>query len=153
MKLFVTVLSAILLICILAVSCNKGIKIRLNEDVAIAWMMKIRDAQRKYKETAGFGKYGRLDDLVKAGLLKAALNDGSDHGYRFEIRVDGDKYVAIAVPITYEETGYTSFFLNESGIIRGKWKGGEEANEGDPTLAAEFQQLGDREKPGAKNNP
>jgi hypothetical protein len=140
-KPFAIVLSVMLLICILAVSCNKGIKVRLNEEVAIAWMMKIRGAQQKYKGTTGFGKYGSLNDLVKAGLLKAALNDGLDHGYRFEIRVGGDKYVAIAVPTTYEETGYTSFFLSESGIIRGKWKGGGEASENDPALATEFQQM------------
>lgn len=40
------------------------------------------------------------------------------HGYNFEYRANGSKYVVIARPNKFGNTGRRSFFADESGVIR-----------------------------------
>jgi hypothetical protein len=60
------------------------------------------------------------------------------------VRVKNDSYEAVAVPIEFGETanqgtGGLSFYLDDSGIIRGAVKKGAEADTADPPLADRFQ--------------
>jgi hypothetical protein len=108
---------------------------RLNEEKAFDTMKVIRSAQQACKEAKG--RYGTLKELADAGLIKPALSDGRDWGYRFEIRVTGNSYSAVAVPEKYGARRYTgtggiSLYVDETGVIRGEDKGGREANANDP---------------------
>ena len=48
--------------------------------------------------------------------------------------VAGDKYEVTATPTEYGKTGRQSFYLDESGIIRGADHGGEPATVADKQL-------------------
>jgi hypothetical protein len=80
---------------------------------AAARLQKIVDAQARYREKAG--AWGRLDILVREGLLdKGILEDGA---YKFDVFVSttGRKYSASAVP----RGGRGTFFLlDEEGNLR-----------------------------------
>jgi hypothetical protein len=47
-----------------------------------------------------------------------------NHGYKIEVMVSGNKFEITAVPIEYGKTGRTSFFVDESKVVRGGDHGG-----------------------------
>jgi hypothetical protein len=57
-------------------------------------------------------------------------------GYRFDVRVNagGRSFEAVAVPAEYGKTGRLSFYVDESGKMRGADKAGAEATADDPEL-------------------
>lgn len=63
------------------------------------------------------GSYVSLDELIAQKKLHKGMLEG--HGYRIEVNLVGDGFEATAVPIEYGKTGKMSFFINESGVIRG----------------------------------
>ena len=63
------------------------------------------------------GSYLSLDELIAQKKLHKEILEG--HGYRIEVNLVGDGFEAIAVPIEYGKTGKMSFFINESGVLRG----------------------------------
>ena len=112
---------------------------RLNQEGALESIKNIRAAEQTYKVTKGAGKYGSLKELAEAGLVKNNLSEGHDLGYRFNIKVIGNSYMATAVPEAYGEnaykgTGAISYFVDETGVIRWGDKKGAEANSNDPPL-------------------
>jgi hypothetical protein len=99
-------------------------------------MKSIHIAQRSFRTNQGKGRYGTLRELVESSLLKPDLISGEYHGYRFDIRPHADKYSAVATPLKYAQsgpsgTGSMSFFIDESGVIRGDEKKGAEATRSD----------------------
>ncbi len=96
---------------------------RSNDEKANQIMRDIRTAESTFKNTKGAGRYGTLKDLVDAGLLSNSLTDGAEAGHRYEIKASGDSYEAVAVLMArddkYQYVGW-SFYLNESGVIRGR---------------------------------
>lgn len=112
---------------------------RLNEGGALDSIKKIRAAEQAYKAAKGAGKYGTLEELAEAGLIKPGLSDGRDRGYRFRVAVTGNSYSATAAPEEYGETAYkgtggVSYFVDETGVIRWHYQDGAEANSGDSPL-------------------
>jgi len=91
-------------------------------------MEAIRKAEAEVKSKNGH--FAPLDELAAAysGIPSRAQN-----GYEFAVRVTPTSFVAIAVPTTYKESSL-SLYLDQSGIIRGMFKNGGEADVGDEPL-------------------
>ena len=98
----------------------------MDEMMAMGGLRMIASAENMYKDNAGKGSYGSLDDLVKAKMVdKEFLNN---YGYRFEVTVSGDHFEATATPVEYGKTGKRSFFVDQTGVVRGDDHNGGPAN-------------------------
>src|SRR5437879_2120068 len=97
----------------------------LDEDRAIRVMEAIRPAEVTFKSKNGV--YGTLDELtgIHSGSPSSAQN-----GYRFALRASAESYVATAVPTRWPKRSM-SLYLDQSGIIRGMYRNGAEANAND----------------------
>ena len=82
------------------------------------------------------GKYGSLFELREAGLISVDDANAFNNGYIFKLKVEKDRFVVTATPVRVGTfaTGHISYFLNESGEIRGDRKHGLEATLMDPLL-------------------
>jgi hypothetical protein len=100
-----------------------------NEGDAKSALRTVLSAQAVFKETQGKGRYGTLDELVSAELLDRETMQR--HSYRIVIAASGDKFEATAVPSEYGQTGRMSFFIDESGVLRGGDHGGGPATVSD----------------------
>ncbi len=87
--------------------------------------------EEEFKATTGDGRYGSLDELLKAGLIS---KDIFDHGYKIEFAVSGSKFEVTAVPLEYGKTGVLSYFIDESLVLRGGDHGGGPATISDPPV-------------------
>jgi len=101
---------------------------RFNEDHAIGAMEAIRKSEEAFKSKNGH--YGTLDELAASN---SGIPSRVQHGYEFTVRVTPTSYVAVAVPTTYKERSL-SLYLDESGIIRGMFKNGGDADVRDEPL-------------------
>ncbi|MGZ8847415.1 MAG: hypothetical protein ACXW3C_13225, partial [Pyrinomonadaceae bacterium] len=100
-----------------------------NEMIAMSVLQAIGGAQQQYKEGAGKGSYGTVQQLADA---KALPFEGFDkYGYKYEITVMGDQFDAVATPKEYGKTGKRSFFVDKSGVVRGDDHGGGPATVAD----------------------
>ncbi|MEP6707059.1 MAG: hypothetical protein ABJC05_06045 [Pyrinomonadaceae bacterium] len=100
-----------------------------NEAIARYELRAVVSAEAIYLETAGKGSYGSLDQLVAEKLIQKEMLE--NHGYKIELIVAGAKFEATATPKEYGTTGRLSFFVDESGLIRGGDHNGASANAGD----------------------
>lgn len=105
-----------------------------DEASAISVLRTIQSAEQVYQATAGAGRYGSIDDLVRANLMGAEMASGQRKGYRFVVRAEDTSFEATATPVTYGTTGTgkNSFYVAEDGVIRGADRGGMEATAADP---------------------
>ena len=93
----------------------------------------LRVAEESYRVKLAHHRYGTLEELYKAGLIDAELGSGTKAGYRFELVPLETSFKLTAVPIEYGSTGDWSFYLDESGVIRGQTSN-REANAQDPPI-------------------
>lgn len=93
-----------------------------NESIAKSILRTVVAAEATFHATKGNGRYGSLDELVAEGLLSKDLTER--YGYRIELAVLSNKFEATAVPLEYGKTGKMSFFVDESGVLRGGDHGG-----------------------------
>jgi hypothetical protein len=135
-------ISAILVVTlVLGVFCMP-IKTRLNEDAAIATLKTIREAQQNFRQAQG--RYATLSELAEAGLLSSAFSDGRNFGYRFDMKVMGERYHVVAIPEKYGtnkywSSGTMSVFMDETGVIRGNFGNKKEASLEDRPIAEKYQ--------------
>jgi hypothetical protein len=102
-----------------------------NEREAISTLWTIANAERQFKEK-NKSAYGSLEELTTAEFLsKEALNS---QNYKFEIVITADGYSITAVPVEYGKSGKLSYFMDQTGIIRGADHGGNPASASDPPL-------------------
>lgn len=99
---------------------------------AIAALQSLRNAEMAYREANGKGKFGTLAELQAAHLFEGFSFE--QEAYRFDLNVEGDKFEATATPLFYPERGRRSFFINETGVLRGGDKAGARASAADPTI-------------------
>ena len=103
-----------------------------NERMAISMMYSIMSMQHHYKAAKGAGSYGTIEQLIEADMLsKESL---ANSGYRFEVTVTGDKFEVSAVPLEYGKSGVMSFFIDQSGVLRGGDHNGGAATASDPPI-------------------
>lgn len=97
-----------------------------NEDAAVAELRDIYFAQQGYREGEGQGSYGTIEQLVRAKQFSGSPRVVRN-GYRLEISVSGEHFQATATPEIYGKTGQRSYFIDETGVVRGGDTGGNRA--------------------------
>ncbi|HVS81368.1 MAG TPA: hypothetical protein VHE60_06520 [Pyrinomonadaceae bacterium] len=105
-----------------AMSAMKAGSPEMNEAIAESLLRMISSAEASYQATAGNGSYGSLDKLVEAKLVQKEMFD--KYGYNIQLSASGNQFEATATPIEYGKTGKRSFFVDQSGVIRGDDHGG-----------------------------
>jgi hypothetical protein len=119
------------------------ITICYGEASVISSMRALHSAEFTYQSTAGAGlNYGSLTQLSDFGLIDQTLADGEKCGYFFDVititAVPATGTPAVfrvrARPWNYPVSGIRSFFIDESGILRGADHGGAFATVNDPPL-------------------
>ena len=101
----------------------------MNESVAIGLLQMVVGAETTYKDGEGKGSFASLDKLIAAKLVQQDMLD--KYGYRFEVFASGTHFEATAVPVEYGKTGRLSYFVDESGVLRGGDHGGGAASVAD----------------------
>ena len=101
----------------------------MNEIIAISVLQLIARGEENYKKTAGNGSYGSIDELVEHKMLGREMLD--KYGYRFVISTNSQGFEAVAMPVEYGKSGKRSFFIDQSGVVRGDDKGGGPATVAD----------------------
>jgi len=98
------------------------VPLQTNEAVARSSLRIIASAEATYQATKGDGHFGSLDELIAANLVNKEMLQ--KYGYRIELTVSGKGFEAIAVPVTYGESGRLSYFIDETSVLRGGDHGG-----------------------------
>lgn len=106
--------------------------LRAREDLALAQLSMVRNAEQAH--LAMYGKYATTPELMKAGLINSAMQGGQNYTVDVTVLDDGARFVAMAVPVEYGPTGRTSFYLDETGIIRGADHQGGAPKPDDPVV-------------------
>ena len=103
-------------------------------------MRTLHSAQATYQATSGNGNYGSLNNLRQAEFIDAVLASGKKYGYLFVVQTmartdaSGARFSITATPQSYRKTGRKSFYVDETGVIRGADKNGAPANADDPPI-------------------
>ncbi|HEV7644316.1 MAG TPA: hypothetical protein VGO50_10275 [Pyrinomonadaceae bacterium] len=135
-------LFAILLFVILSLTGETSAQgVPVNEKFATHALQTIHAAEATFSATAGAGNFGNLQQLRDAGFIDAALAAGEKYGYRFSLTtapfIPGQslaKFQVSAVPLRYSKTGKRSYYIDQSGSIRGEDHNGEPATIKDPLI-------------------
>ncbi|HEY8188324.1 MAG TPA: DUF4190 domain-containing protein [Pyrinomonadaceae bacterium] len=116
----------VLVIAAIAIPNLLAARMAANEASSIATLRTIHAAEMTYQATVGNGKFGTLDQLAADGLIKSELaTTGRKNGYRFTVEIKAARYneppgfEVVGVPLEYRSTGRRSFFVDETGVIRG----------------------------------
>lgn len=115
-------------------------EVSTNEASVMATLLIIHSAEAKYMAKAGAGAYGTLEELEKAGLIEKAQTAATQQGYLLEVKIGAAKpalpatFSISAVPQTYGMSGRNSFFVDQTGVVRGADKEGGPADATDPPL-------------------
>jgi hypothetical protein len=111
-----------------------------NEKKIIVAMRRIHAAQMTYQATVGAGNFGTHSQLYNAGLIDSVLASGVSAGNATTIIVTIQNpfqpafYQAGSIPMLYGESGFRSFYIDVSGVLRGADKNGQPANVNDPPV-------------------
>jgi len=112
-----------------------------NERCTILDMRTLHAVEVTFAATVGNGSYGLLDELYLAGLIRADLGNYVSRGYNYNVQTIGyvpDTQAATfkiwATPRTYGATAIRSFYIDQTGVLRGGDKNGGQANENDPPI-------------------
>ena len=105
-----------------------------NERFVIKAMDYLHQAQATYNATTGVGNFGTLEQLRSAGLLDEAFASGSKFGYAFVVTPTGSTYTATGTPVRYKKTGLRSYYIDQTGLLRGADNNGEVATASDPYI-------------------
>ena len=136
----VVVLVPVMVIAAIAIPNLLAARRAANESAAIRSLKILHGAEQTYQATKGNGNYGTLSDLQGFTLISADLAREVRSGYRFKLEVfPGSRetpaaFTVIAVPTEYGSSGRRSFFIDETGVIRGDDRAGLEASKSTPPV-------------------
>ena len=99
-----------------------------NERSALYALWRIASAERQYKEKTGT-TYGSIEQLIETEILSKDAVEAA--GYKIDLRLTAEGFEITAVPTEYGKTGKLSFFLDQSGVVRGADRGGAAASASD----------------------
>lgn len=102
-----------------------------DESVTINEIQGLYRAQQMYKNANG--SYGTLDQLVDKGMINRV--PGGARTYRYNVTASEEKFQCTSVPQVYGTSGRFSFYLDETGVLRGADHQGAEANASDPPVS------------------
>jgi hypothetical protein len=106
--------------------------LRSNESTARWKLQMILNTQNEYKQSTG--RYGSLEELKAAGHFKEEYETLEAPGYEIKLSVSGDKFELTATPTGYPKQGRRSFYLDQSGDLRGGDTGGKPASASEPVV-------------------
>jgi hypothetical protein len=110
----------------------KDVAVIGGESEAAYILRRIHFAEYQFKEGRKKGRYATLDELFDEKMLEKDYV--ARLGYRVEVNPLGDKFTATATPKTYGKTGRRSFFIDETGEVRGADHKGQPATADDPPI-------------------
>ncbi len=102
------------------------------ESEAAYILRRVHFSEYQFKEGRKKERYATLEELFDEKLLEKDYV--ARLGYRVEINAVGDKFTATATPKTYGKTGRRSFFIDETGEVRGADHKGQPATADDPPI-------------------
>ncbi|MEP7211570.1 MAG: hypothetical protein ABI791_00735 [Acidobacteriota bacterium] len=108
-----------------------------NERCTITAMRTLYGAEVTYAATVGNGSYCLIPDLYLSGLIDMFLGSMSKHGYSYGIEFTTGPSATFKInakPLQYGVTGRTSFFVDNTGVVRGADHGGAPADQNDPPI-------------------
>ena len=145
------VLAIIVIIAAIAIPNLLRARLASNETSAIAALRTLSSAESSFQSSAvadtdtdGIGEYGSLAMLTNTTptFVDETLGGGTKSGYMFTITVTGNpvqdeiQWEATAFPLNKGNTGNRTFYINESGVIRGLDVGGATGVLGTPATRA-----------------
>jgi hypothetical protein len=113
---------------------QKLVTIRSNESMALWKLQMIHTAQSEYKNKTG--RYGTLEEInsqAPGHIPEENISTGVN-GYEIKLSVSGDGYEATATPTGYPKLGRRSYYMNQTGLVRGADAGGKPATESTPLI-------------------
>ena len=112
-----------------------------NERLSIGSLRNIHSAQMTYQATYGAGQYGTPTQLYNANLTTFGfVNSSIWRGYtaRFTVTpsttIEPPHFTVSILPTQYGRNGVRSFYIDETGVLRGADKNGAPADENDPPI-------------------
>ena len=106
-----------------------------NESSAVYHLLKLKEAELKFKATTGKGRFGTMRELKEENLIDDDLASGLKDGYGFNVTTTSETFELRAAPAKYPSDGRRSFYFSlEDGIIRAADKQGLAADINDPPL-------------------
>jgi hypothetical protein len=132
----------LLLIAAIAIPNLMAARRAANESVAIKTLRTIHSAEVTYQSTEGNGNFGTFAQLERYHLISTEMASGTRSGYKFTIDPTLNDFegrpgfAVVAVPTDYPSTGKRSFFIDETGVIRGEDNHGLEASRSAPPLGS-----------------
>jgi hypothetical protein len=132
-RLFLKFLSFLILInLVFAQNTQVNSSTRIfNEKFVINALQILNGAQATHQ--AFHGNYGSLEQLRNENFIDAVLATGEKYSYTFTIMTvpqapnQSPRFQVSAVPQRYGKSGRRSFYLDESGVVRGADRNGEPA--------------------------
>ncbi len=124
-------------------TCSPSV-ISVNEAKTILKMRTIHSAQMTYQSTIGNGQFGFLSALFNAGLINTSQAANFYWGYYSVLTITSSTAANPALftyqtrPEEYSRTGVRSFYIDQTGVIRGADKNGLYANQNDPPIEDEL---------------
>lgn len=129
-----------LLVIFSPVKAQTSTSLAYRERFVLQSVRTVFSAQITYQSTIGAGQFATLPELRQAGLIDAVLASGEKYGYVFVLTrthtssTSLAKFKLTATPRSYPKTGRRSFYIDETGDMRGANKMGAAANADDPVL-------------------
>lgn len=99
-----------------------------NERMAMTTLWAISNGERQHKEKNN-SSYGSLEELIAGNLV--SKDNLEANGYKFDVSLTAAGFEATAVPTEYGKSGKLSFFIDQTGIIRGGDHNGAAASASD----------------------
>jgi len=97
-----------------------------NERGAISALHMVANVEAQYRSGEGQGSFASLEKLIENQMI--SKESVESNGYRIEITLSGTKFEATATPLEYGKTGKTSYYIDESNVLRGADHGGGPAS-------------------------
>jgi hypothetical protein len=102
-------------------------QVRTNEGHALGQLYTISHAQRMFKDNEG--RYGTFEELRRANPdMLAHLESLTAEGYEIKLTASGDVFEMTATPTGYPKQGRRSFYIDQTGKLRGGDLGGRPAS-------------------------
>lgn len=111
-----------------------------NERSAMNSLRTIHSAQMTYQSTIGNGNFTLFEELYQAGFIDRYLRASFKHEYLFSIQyqdrteITPATFFSRATPARYGKASRKSFYIDQTGVLRGADKNGEFADENDPPI-------------------
>jgi len=115
------VVAVIAIIAAMAIPNLVRSRMSANEAGAIQSLRTIVSAEDAFRNIAGLGRFGTLQELRDANppYIDPALGSGTASGYTVSIvgTPDSDTWAAVAIPNVVGSTGNRAFYIDQSGAI------------------------------------